>query len=298
MAIANDVPYLVDKKETFQLKKKGLVAEIFDWDEEEVSEDEEVTQVKVLMALADDELTVGKSHARNSEWVDITIRKVNTLLFMNEDANWQNYLKILYCMICKREDHRNSDHEMYIASLKISKNYKDQPYQYVSSSKQILKSKAKPFSPCIHCGFNDHRPDNCKNYPECKICGSYDHSTAGHNRVFHIRGGVLAESSQSNESPLGVKCNTCGSSVHSTSGHNKYDHFKRVARIEAIRIFLAFATYMNFKVYQMDVKSAFLNGKLKEVDVKQPPGFENSEFPDYVCKLDKALYGLKQAPKA
>ncbi|GJU38131.1 retrovirus-related pol polyprotein from transposon TNT 1-94 [Tanacetum coccineum] len=69
--------------------------------------------------------------------------------------------------------------------------------------------------------------------------------------------------------------------------------------MEAIRIFLAFSTYMNFKLYQMDVKSAFLNGKLKEeVYVKQPHGFESSEFPDYVCKLDKALYGLKQAPKA
>ncbi|GJU79223.1 retrovirus-related pol polyprotein from transposon TNT 1-94 [Tanacetum coccineum] len=79
-----------------------------------------------------------------------------------------------------------------------------------------------------------------------------------------------------------------------------YDEtFAPVARMEAIRIFLAFATYMNFKVYQMDVKSSFLNGKLKEeVYVKQPPGFESSEFPDYVCKLDKALYGLKQAPKA
>ncbi|GJW46059.1 retrovirus-related pol polyprotein from transposon TNT 1-94 [Tanacetum coccineum] len=69
--------------------------------------------------------------------------------------------------------------------------------------------------------------------------------------------------------------------------------------MEAIRIFLAFATYMNFKVYQMDVKSAFLNGKLKEeVYVKQPPGFESSEFLNYVCKLDKALYRLKQATKA
>ncbi|GKB50100.1 retrovirus-related pol polyprotein from transposon TNT 1-94 [Tanacetum coccineum] len=79
-----------------------------------------------------------------------------------------------------------------------------------------------------------------------------------------------------------------------------YDEtFAPVARIEAIRIFLAFVTHMNFKVYQMDVKSGFLNGKLKEeVYVKQPLGFESSEFPDYVCKLDKALYGLKQAPKA
>nr|GEW85263.1 retrovirus-related Pol polyprotein from transposon TNT 1-94 [Tanacetum cinerariifolium]GEX89573.1 retrovirus-related Pol polyprotein from transposon TNT 1-94 [Tanacetum cinerariifolium] len=48
---------------TFQQKNKGLLAEIFDWDEEKVSDDEEVTQVNVLMALADDELTVGKSHA-------------------------------------------------------------------------------------------------------------------------------------------------------------------------------------------------------------------------------------------
>ncbi|GJW67025.1 retrovirus-related pol polyprotein from transposon TNT 1-94 [Tanacetum coccineum] len=68
--------------------------------------------------------------------------------------------------------------------------------------------------------------------------------------------------------------------------------------MEAIRIFLAFATYMNFKVYQMDVKSAFLNGKLKEeVYVKQPPSFESNEFPDYVCKLNKALYEMKQAPR-
>ncbi|GJR05618.1 retrovirus-related pol polyprotein from transposon TNT 1-94 [Tanacetum coccineum] len=79
-----------------------------------------------------------------------------------------------------------------------------------------------------------------------------------------------------------------------------YDEtFAPVARMEAIGIFLAFATYMNFKVYQMDVKSAFLNGKLKEeVYVKQPPSFESIEFPDYVYKLDKAFYGLKQAPKA
>ncbi|GJS74317.1 retrovirus-related pol polyprotein from transposon TNT 1-94 [Tanacetum coccineum] len=79
-----------------------------------------------------------------------------------------------------------------------------------------------------------------------------------------------------------------------------YDEtFAPVARMKDIRIFLAFATYMNFIVFQMDVKSAFMNGKLKEeVYVKQPPGFESSEFPDYVCKLDKALYGLKQAIKA
>jgi len=75
--------------------------------------------------------------------------------------------------------------------------------------------------------------------------------------------------------------------------------FAPVARLEAIRIFLAFAASKGFKLYQMDVKSAFLNGFIEEeVYVKQPPGFESPKFPDRVFKLQKALYGLKQAPRA
>ncbi|KAL8120843.1 hypothetical protein AgCh_017861 [Apium graveolens] len=72
-----------------------------------------------------------------------------------------------------------------------------------------------------------------------------------------------------------------------------------VARIESIRMLLAYDCHKNFKVYQMDVKSAFLNKILEEeVYVKQPPGFEDATHPDYVYKLYKALYGLKQAPRA
>ncbi|GJW62646.1 hypothetical protein Tco_0111981 [Tanacetum coccineum] len=95
LALLEASPSSSHNPKTFQPKNKGLVAETFDWDEEEVFDDEKVTQVKVPMALADDELTVGKSHARNDEWVDITIRKVNTLLSMDEDVDWQNYLKYI-----------------------------------------------------------------------------------------------------------------------------------------------------------------------------------------------------------
>ena len=79
-----------------------------------------------------------------------------------------------------------------------------------------------------------------------------------------------------------------------------YDEtYAPVARLEAIRILLAFACFNNFKLYQMDVKSAFLNGFInEEVYVEQPPGFENPYFPDHVFKLSKAFYGLKQAPRA
>jgi hypothetical protein len=75
--------------------------------------------------------------------------------------------------------------------------------------------------------------------------------------------------------------------------------YARVARLESIRILLTYATYHDFKLYQMDVKSAFLNGPIKEdVYVEQPPGFEDSDYPSHVYKLSKALYGLKQAPRA
>ncbi|GJW77026.1 putative ribonuclease H-like domain-containing protein [Tanacetum coccineum] len=79
-----------------------------------------------------------------------------------------------------------------------------------------------------------------------------------------------------------------------------YDEvFAHVARIEAIRLFLAYASFKDFMVYQMDVKSAFLYGKIEEeVYVCQPPGFEDLDFPDRVYKVEKALYGLHQAPRA
>ncbi|WVZ69764.1 hypothetical protein U9M48_018499 [Paspalum notatum var. saurae] len=75
--------------------------------------------------------------------------------------------------------------------------------------------------------------------------------------------------------------------------------FAPVARLEAIRILLAYSSHHKIKLYQMDVKSAFLNGFINElVYVDQPPGFEDPRKPNHVYRLHKALYGLKQAPRA
>ena len=77
------------------------------------------------------------------------------------------------------------------------------------------------------------------------------------------------------------------------------ESFAPVARLESIRILLSIACIMNFKLYQMDMKSAFLNGFLnEEVFVEQPKGFQDPHFPDHVFRLKKALYGLKQASRA
>jgi hypothetical protein len=77
------------------------------------------------------------------------------------------------------------------------------------------------------------------------------------------------------------------------------ESFAPVAHLEAIRILLAFSVAKGFKLHQMDVKSAFLNGVLEEeVFVRQPPGFESEKYTHRVYKLRKALYGLKQAPRA
>nr|GFB50897.1 hypothetical protein [Tanacetum cinerariifolium] len=79
-----------------------------------------------------------------------------------------------------------------------------------------------------------------------------------------------------------------------------YDEtFAPVARIEVIRLFLAYAAHKDFTVFQIDVKTTFLNGILnEEVYVGQPLGFVSKQYPDHVYALDKALYGLKQAPRA
>nr|GEW14259.1 retrovirus-related Pol polyprotein from transposon TNT 1-94 [Tanacetum cinerariifolium] len=277
LALLEANPSTSQTSKTFQPKNKGLVVETFDWNKEEVSDDEEVTHVKnnsktrkryekcltsskkvsqcINEAIPHQKKKVlggklfiessSKMNENENLFVPASMRslrpkpiqkpqlKCGLCLYTNHSTD--DWYRVLYCMICKREDHRTSDHEMYTALLRRSKNYKAWPYQYASLSKQQLKAKAKLFPPCTHCGFNDHKFNDCINYPECGIFESYDHFTLGHNRVIHIRGGVLAESAQSSESSIGVKCNTRRSTVLSTTNHNEFDHFKIGEKIQATK---------------------------------------------------------------
>nr|GEU85182.1 retrovirus-related Pol polyprotein from transposon TNT 1-94 [Tanacetum cinerariifolium] len=100
--------------------------------------------------------------------------------------------------------------------------------------------------------------------------------------------------------PLSVKTPIVDYKIYKEGKKNYFQIFRAdVARLEAVRIFVTYATHKNFPIYQMDVKTAFLSGPLKEeVFVRQPDGFVDPDFPNHVYRLKKALYGLKQAPRA
>nr|GFB62659.1 retrovirus-related Pol polyprotein from transposon TNT 1-94 [Tanacetum cinerariifolium] len=112
---------------------------------------------------------------------------------------------------------------------------------------------------------------------------------------------VILHSSNTQSIPINMVPN----GDEASTSHNVFNerledaYFDAIARIEAIRLFLAYVAHKDFTVYQMDVKTTFLNGILKEeVYVGQPPGFFSKQYPNHVYALDKALYGLKQAPRA
>nr|GEX18929.1 retrovirus-related Pol polyprotein from transposon TNT 1-94 [Tanacetum cinerariifolium] len=365
LALLEGGPSSPQNPKTFQLKNKDLVAEIFDWDEEEVFDEEEFTQVKVLMALADDDLTVGKNHARNGKWVDITMRKVNTLLSMDEDADWQNYLKRILilesqavnesletlntpesskdseaqraCFFAKASESINWLWDKRLSHLNFKNINKLAKQDKVLGLPSLVYSKDKPFTKCEKEKHHRASFKTKQNFPIKKCLHLLHMDLFGPNDQMITQPtnaplGNNIEGPRPTTEPLVLDVtqsyilNQASTSSHpapqdrwSRDQHielvniignlgeimltrgmaAKLKAASAIARMEAIRIFLTFATYMNFKVYQMDVKSAFLNGKLKEeIYVKQMPGFESSEFPDYVCKLNKALYGLKQAPRA
>ncbi|GJS17079.1 retrovirus-related pol polyprotein from transposon TNT 1-94 [Tanacetum coccineum] len=348
------------------VKNKGLIAEAYEWDEEVSSDDNEMVEVKVLMALAEENDAVSKESARNGPKVmfgdDSTCTtegygsiKCNDIFFTKFDEKRGtifNYNKEIV-MIAPRVtdvyvfDMTSINHEKY--TLVIVDEYSRYTWVYFLKKKSQAPETIMPFIKRVE-NQNDIkvkqlRTDNgteLRNSILIKFCDEKGISqnfsspyTPEQNGVAERKNRTLIEAARTmlsgsfaknkvwtlvpapyGKTIIGSKWVFRNKRVKTgiviknkarlvAQGYNQqecidYDEtFAPIARLEAIRIFLAFATYMNFIIYQMDVKSAFLNGKLKEeVYVKQPPSFESNEFPNHVCKLEKALYGLKQAPRA
>nr|GFB64757.1 Gag-Pol polyprotein [Tanacetum cinerariifolium] len=115
------------------------------------------------------------------------------------------------------------------------------------------------------------------------------------------RPGSPAQAEQAPVTSVGVASEPYFMEDHNVApiDNNPFESFALVARIEAIRIFIANAVSRNMTVYQMDIKTAFLNGELKEgVYVSHSEGFVDPDHQTHVYRLKKALYGLKQAPRA
>ncbi|GJX93191.1 retrovirus-related pol polyprotein from transposon TNT 1-94 [Tanacetum coccineum] len=251
----------------FESKNKGLVAETFDWDEGKVSDDEEETQVKVLIAIADDELYVGKNHARNGEWIDITMKKlgsepqtpipplinlqgasltseVMTLTYQDHSPRERSGLGTLKYTKPETQESSNknvsgsvtiSDTKLvnYSVPIKVKTNDQESKIDELTKLVQMLRDeKINSTQKIQELKSVSSQPELSKPVNSSKQ--SQDSKPNGKNpdSSKSVRGGTLAESSQSSESFIGVSCKTCGSSVHSTTNHNDFDHFKRDEKLQ------------------------------------------------------------------
>ncbi|GJU92608.1 retrovirus-related pol polyprotein from transposon TNT 1-94 [Tanacetum coccineum] len=163
-------------------------------------------------------------------------------------------------------------------------NDQDAPYTSVSSTQEPVKSPT--ISPVVvEMNQTSHFDNPCHENLQ-------DVSTSPTVNTFQTPGGILGKWTK--DHPIS---NVIG--FRQEEGIDFEESFAPMARLESIRIFLTYAAHMNMVVYQKDVKTAFLNGILREeVYVSQPEGFVDPDYPDHVYKLKKAFYGLKQAPRA
>nr|GEY76382.1 copia protein [Tanacetum cinerariifolium] len=273
------------------VKNKGLIAEAYEWDKDEVSSDDnEMVEVKVLMTLAEENDDVSKEGARNDEWVKISMRKE---LINSEDPSNLGLKDLVFV--------KSSAHDTKVTIPGVKRHWLSKAEGFIlpnhdTGAGMLTRAMAKQLSAssaheCLFVDFLSKKEPKKKQSLEIGSA-PYGQTIIGSRWVFK---------NKRDETRIVIKnkASLVAQFYNQQEGIDYDETFAAVARLEAIRIFLEFATYMNFIVYKMDIKSAFLNGKLKEeVYVKQPLGFESNEFPNHVYKLDKALYGLKQDPRA
>ncbi|GKD67469.1 retrovirus-related pol polyprotein from transposon TNT 1-94 [Tanacetum coccineum] len=147
----------------------------------------------------------------------------------------------------------------------------------------------------MHEFHQNHRSSDkwTKNHPIEQVIGDPSKPVMTRNR--------LQTNAETDAENIAIRNKSClvAKGYDQEEGINFEESFAPVARLEVVRIFMAYAAHKNFTIYQMDVKTAFLNSPMKEeVFVRQPDGFVDLDFPNHVYRLKKALYGLKQALRA
>ncbi|GKD76721.1 retrovirus-related pol polyprotein from transposon TNT 1-94 [Tanacetum coccineum] len=134
---------------------------------------------------------------------------------------------VLFCKKYERTDHKNFDHAKYISTMNMSQHLKS--LGRISSRPNILRPSKCFFPPCIHCGGIDHLSNECLYYLICKLCGSYDHDTNGHNRIISLE----REINLRNPQHAFKKFEACGSLNHTTTDHYDIEWFKRGEALQA-----------------------------------------------------------------
>nr|GFA21099.1 retrotransposon protein, putative, unclassified [Tanacetum cinerariifolium] len=175
----------------------------------------------------------------------------------------------------------------------------DAPSPHISPSSSALQSYSLPSGIVAEPHFmEDHNVDPVDNNPFVNVFAPEPHSKASSSGDISSTESLYVKLDEYGD-VLKNKARLVAKGYRQEEVINFEESFAPVARIEVIRIFIANATSRNMTVYHMDVKTAFLNGELKEeVYVSQPEGFVDPDHPTYVYRLKKALYRLKQAPRA
>nr|GEW57460.1 retrovirus-related Pol polyprotein from transposon TNT 1-94 [Tanacetum cinerariifolium] len=321
----------------FPLWSLGLVAEAYEWEEEEVSSDEnEMVEVKVLMAIANDESgVVGKKPwLSEADRFNLPNHDTGRILSIESHVNGTNYAVIVNVTNSSVIEY-DSTEESTLAikfskpltyDITIAKSERYPPDEYLhhfepsqrfqvdSNVVQFIEphDRPKPFiNEFVASSNQSYQFDqHDQTFQNDEILNDDHAERLNHTNDENINENLTLATLALQDRYARDKHTELVNIVGFLSEKKPKRSLKylsildglmpcKIARLKAIRIFLAFATYMNLIVYQIDVKSVILNGKLKEeVYVQQPLSFKSSEFLNHVYKLVKSLYRVKQAPRA
>ncbi|GJR51175.1 putative ribonuclease H-like domain-containing protein [Tanacetum coccineum] len=218
----------------------------------------------------------------NTACIEVIVVSSNTSIELPNDQNMPELEDIVYSDdyedVGTEADMNNLNTFMHVSPIPTTRIHKDHPVeQIIGDLNSAPQTRRMTKNLKEHGLFSSvQQRTNHKDFQNCLFSCFLPHEEHKKNKARLVAQGYTQE-----------------------EGINYDEVFAPVARIEAIRLFLAYASFKDFVVYQMDVKGAFLYGKIEEeVYVCQPPEFEDPDFPDRVYKVEKALYGLHEAPRA